>query len=60
MTEEEKAAVKEKDRLRKALKKSCHIDGRTLQRKRPWLEHRPLCDEKAAKREYKRRNKETS
>ena len=60
MTEDEKAAVKEKDRLTKALKKSCHINGRTLPRKRPWLEHRPLYDETAANREYKRRVKKTS
>ena len=59
MTEEEKNAVKEKDRLRKAKKKNSEVDGRTLPRERPWLENRPVYDEAAANREYKRRVKES-
>ena len=59
MTEEEKNAVKEKDRLRKAMKKTSKVDGRTLPRERPWLENRPVYDEAAANREYKRRIKES-
>ena len=59
MTEEEKNAVKEKDRLRKAMKKTSQVDGRTLPRERPWLDNRPVYDEAAANREYKRRVKES-
>ena len=58
MTEEEKKAVKEKDRLRKALKNS-QVDGRSLPRERPWLDDRPVYDEAAANREYKRRVKKS-
>ena len=32
MTKEEKSAVKEEDRLRKAMKKTSQVDGRTLPR----------------------------
>ena len=34
MTKEEKSAVKEEDRLRKAIKKTSQVDGRTLPRER--------------------------
>ena len=30
MTKEEKTALQEKDRLRRAMKKTSHVDGRTL------------------------------
>ena len=59
MTDEEKNAVKMKDRLRKAKKKTSEVDGRTLQRERPWLDNRPVYDEAEANREYKRRVKDS-
>ena len=35
MTKEEKSAVKEEDRLRKAMKKTSHVDGRKGRLTRP-------------------------
>ena len=41
------------------MKKTSQVDVRTLPRDRPWLDSRPVYDEAAANREYKRRVKES-
>ena len=48
VTKEEKNALKEKDRLRRAMKKTSHVDGRTLPRER--RANRPEYDETIANR----------
>ena len=55
MTKEEKSAVKEEDRLRKAMKKTSQVDGRTLPRllaqKKGGLT-RPVYDETIVQEKY--------
>ena len=49
--------MREKDRLRKAMKKTSEVVGRTLPK--PRQTNRPIYDEQEANRQYKRRVKES-
>ena len=59
MTKEEKSAVKEEDRLRKAMKKTSQVDGRTLPRLLAQEKGR-LSGQFMMRQQYKRRVKASS